>query len=142
MSLKVKLRLLGIPFILFMCFIWWIPTHFVWSDYQALLHHQNEVRLSLITLWVPIGGLGALIIILIQFPVAMFYGKKINDVFSQKTIKLSNKICIGSAILGIFFAIGFSFYSLNLLNKYGYEYNSKLTKITPTGIHLIYLKKI
>ncbi|CAH8195453.1 hypothetical protein [Vibrio aestuarianus] len=30
--------------------------------------------------------------------------------------------------------------SIDLLEKYGYVYSRDLTKITPTGIHLMYIK--
>ena len=138
--LSIKIRIIGTIFIPFFILIWWIPTNGVWGDYQDLLNQVNKVQLSLITLLVPVGGLGALIIVLIQFPVAVFYGKKISEIFSEKSMQLANKICIYSVLLGVISAIVFTFYSMNLLNEYGYKYSYELTRITPTGIHLMYVK--
>jgi hypothetical protein len=138
--LSIKIRIIGTIFIPFFILIWWIPTNGVWGDYQDLLNQVNKVQLSLITLLVPVGGLGALIIVLIQFPVAVFYGKKISEIFSEKSMQLANKICIYSVLLGVISAITFTFYSMNLLNEYGYKYSYELTRITPTGIHLMYVK--
>lgn len=117
------------------------PSSRVWSDYQDLLNHENTVRLSLITLWVPIGFLGASMVMFFQASKALIYGKKINEILSESTMKITNKICIYSALLGIVFAIFFAIYSISLLDEYGYKYSSELTRITPTGIHLIYLKE-
>ncbi len=121
-------------------FLWWIPTNGVWGDYQDLLNHENTVRLSLITLWVPIGFLGASIVMFVQASKAFIYGKKINKVFSESTMKRLNKMAIFSALLGVFSAVGFALYSMRLLDEYGYEYSYNLTEITPTGIHLMYVK--
>ena len=140
MLYKTKLRIVGIIFILTFTIAWWIPSYFVWSDYQDLINQTDEVRLSLITLIVPIGGLGALVIVLFQFPLAIFYGKRIDNIFSENTMKLSNKICIYSGLLGVVSAVVFALYSMKLLDEYGYRYSYELTDITPTGIHLMYVK--
>ncbi|TMX67937.1 hypothetical protein DA097_07220 [Vibrio rotiferianus] len=51
------------------------------------------------------------------------------------SIDLSNK-----ALAGVAFAAGWTYHSIDLLEKYGYVYSRDLTKITPTGIHLMYIK--
>nr|WP_014343727.1 hypothetical protein [Aliivibrio fischeri]AEY78121.1 hypothetical protein [Aliivibrio fischeri] len=138
--LSIKLRLAGVIFVITMTFCWFYLTKGVWGDYQDLLNHKSEVQLSLITLIFPIGFFGTLLVMLIQFPIAIFYGKKIENIFSDKTMKLSNKICIYSALLGVVSAVAFALYSMKLLDEYGYEYSYELTDITPTGIHLMYIK--
>ncbi|WP_428201241.1 hypothetical protein [Aliivibrio salmonicida] len=77
---------------------------------------------------------------LVQFPIAIFYGKRIDSIFSENAMKLSNKICIYSGLLGVLSAVVFALYSMSLLDEYGYKYSYELTNITPTGIHLMYVK--
>ncbi|WP_063649611.1 hypothetical protein [Aliivibrio fischeri] len=136
----IKIRILILIYMPIMFFIWWIPTNGVWGDYQNLINQTDEIRLSLITLIVPIGFLGALITFAFMGIKSFFYGKKVNEVFSENAMKLSNKICIYSGLLGVVFAVVFALYSMKLLDEYGYEYSYELTDITPTGIHLIYVK--
>ncbi len=119
---------------------WFYLTNGVLGDYQDLMNNENIVRLSLITLVVPVGGLGSLVVILYQSPLAIFYGKKVNEVFSEKTMNLSNKIAMYSALFGVVSAVVFALYSMSLLDEYGYKYSYELTNITPTGIHLMYVK--
>ncbi|MUL11803.1 hypothetical protein GNP59_18240 [Aliivibrio fischeri] len=123
-----------------MFFCWFYLTNGVWGDYQDLLNRKSEVQLSLITLIFPVGFLGALFVMLVQFPIAIFYGKRIDNIFSENTMKLSNNICIYSGLLGVVSAVVFALYSMKLLDEYGYKYSYELTKITPTGIHLMYVK--
>ncbi len=138
--LSIKLRLVGVIFVITMTFCWLYLTNGIWKDYQDILNHKPEVQLSLITLIFPVGFLGALLVMLVQFPIAIFYGKRIDNIFSDKTMKLSNKICIYSALLGVVSAVVFALHSIKLLDEYGYEYSYELTDITPTGIHLMYVK--
>ncbi|MCE7575838.1 hypothetical protein [Aliivibrio fischeri] len=112
----------------------------VLNDYQDLLNHKSEVQLSLLPLWVPVGFLGILICMWVTVPKAFIYGKKINDVICDEVMKRLNKIAMYSALLGVVFAVGFALYSMKLLDEYGYEYSYELTDITPTGIHLMYVK--
>ncbi|MGF1907808.1 hypothetical protein L4C41_22290 [Aliivibrio salmonicida] len=123
-----------------MIFCWLYLTNGVWGDYQDLLNHKSEVQLSLITLIFPVGFFGALSVMLVQFPIAIFYGKRIDSIFSENAMKLSNKICIYSGLLGVLSAVVFALYSMSLLDEYGYKYSYELTNITPTGIHLMYVK--
>ena len=138
--LSIKLRLVGVIFVITMVICWFYLTNGVWGDYQDLLNRKSEVQLSLITLIFPVGFFGALLVMLVQFPIAIFYGKRIDHIFSDYAMKLSNKICIYSALLGVVSAVVFALYSMKLLDEYGYEYSYNLTKITPTGIHLMYVK--
>ena len=138
--LSIKLRLVGVIFVITMFFCWFYLTNGVWGNYQDLLNRKSEVQLSLITLIFPVGFLGALFVMLIQFPIAIFYGKRIDNIFSENIMKLSNKICIYSGLLGVVSAAVFALYSMKLLDEYGYKYSYELTKITPTGIHLMYVK--
>ncbi|WP_336503015.1 hypothetical protein [Aliivibrio fischeri] len=138
--LSIKLRLVGVIFVITMFFCWFYLTNGVWGDYQDLLNRKSEVQLSLITLIFPVGFLGALFVMLVQFPIAIFYGKRIDNIFSENTMKLSNNICIYSGLLGVVSAVVFALYSMKLLDEYGYKYSYELTKITPTGIHLMYVK--
>lgn len=140
MLLATKIRLAGIGLNLFVFSCWLYTSKIVLKDYQSLLNHEDEVRLSLITLWVPVGGLSVILALLFLSPKAIFYGKKVNELFSEKTIKLANQACIFGALLGVVFAVIFTFYCMNLLSEYGYRYSYKLTEITPTGIHLMYVK--
>lgn len=70
----------------------------------------------------------------------MLCGKKINEVYSQSAMQLANKICVYFALAGVAFAAGWTYHSIDLLQKYGYVYSRDLTNITPTGIHLKYVR--
>ncbi|MBF4354192.1 hypothetical protein EAY36_23365 [Vibrio anguillarum] len=58
----------------------------------------------------------------------------------EKWNSLVNKLCIYFALAGVAFAAGWTYHSLDLLDRYGYVYSRDLTEITPTGIHLMYIK--
>ncbi len=140
MELKIKIRLSCIALLLLSSFMWGGLSITVFNDYQDLLNHKSEVQLSLLPLWVPVGFFGILICMWVTVPKALIYGKKINDVISDDTMKFLNKIAMYSALLGVVFAVGFALYSMKLLDEYGYKYSYELTDITPTGIHLMYVK--
>ncbi|MEK1976053.1 hypothetical protein WOB87_23720, partial [Vibrio parahaemolyticus] len=65
---------------------------------------------------------------------------KLNELYSPRAIQLANKISLYFALAGVVFAAGWTYHSIDLLEKYGYVYSRNLTKITPTGIHLMYIK--
>lgn len=69
MSHKTRLRLAGIFVLLFGIICWGYPSYVVYRDYLELLNKADTVQLSVLTLWVPIGLLGALGCI-------FFYGPK------------------------------------------------------------------
>ena len=119
---------------------WLYPTIAVYSDYKDLLTQTDIVKLSILTLWVPIGGLGFIVVLIVSACTTLYTGKTTKLLFGERWLYWVNKICLYSAIAGIPFAIGWTYHSLNLLDKYGYEYSDNLTRITPTGIHLIYVK--
>ncbi len=59
MSQQNKVRLAGIALIALMLLCWIYPSYGVFRDYLALLNKESVVRLSVLTLWVPMGCLGA-----------------------------------------------------------------------------------
>jgi hypothetical protein len=134
---KVRLAACLSPFLIA---IWWYPTLGAYRDYIELLNHAPVVQVSVLALWVPIGALGAVSIIPPSACVALFTGKSLRTVIGEKWTPLINKIALYFALAGVAFAGGWTYHSINLLEKYGYEYSYNLTKITPTGIHLIYVK--
>lgn len=140
MLLKTKVRLAASVFLVLFPILWWYPSQAVWHDYQNLINKSPEVRLSLITLWVPIGLFGAVVASLFLSLTAIYTGKTASLVLGDKWMKIINKACVYSALSGVIFAVVFGFYSISLLDENGYSYSSALTKITPTGIHLIYLR--
>lgn len=73
-------------------------------------------------------------------PKSLLYGKKVNELFSLRAMQLANKISLYFALAGVAFAAGWTYHSIDLLEKYGYVYSRDLTRITPTGIHLMYIK--
>lgn len=141
MQPKTRIRLAGTFVILFGALCWIYPSYIVLGDYMDLVNRASTVRVSVITLWVPIGLLGAMGSILIMSPKALLYGKKINEIYSQRALQIANKVCIYFALAGVAFAAGWTYHSMDLLSRYGYVYSRDLTKITPTGIHLMYVKR-
>ncbi|EHE6926401.1 hypothetical protein KY019_002685 [Vibrio cholerae] len=139
MHLSNKIRVVGAALLLFVISSWLWICNFLLGDYLALLNHDPIVRLSVITLWVPIGAMGVLLCMLVMSPKALFRGKKINEVYSPRAMQLANKVCVYFALAGIAFAAGWTYHTLDLLEQYGYVYSRDLTKITPTGIHLMYV---
>lgn len=119
---------------------WLYPTVSVYKDYLALINNEPEVQLSVLTLWVPVGGLGAVLLLVLFSCIALYTGKTARTVIGEKWTPWVNRICVYSALAGIAFASGWTYHSLDLLDKYGYVYSRDLTKITPTGIHLMYIK--
>jgi hypothetical protein len=73
-------------------------------------------------------------------PRALYQGKGIGQVYSTRAMQLANTVTLYFALAGVAFAGGWTYHSINLLKKYGYEYSYNLTKITPTGIHLKYIR--
>ncbi|MDF4937134.1 hypothetical protein P3550_24410 [Vibrio parahaemolyticus] len=140
MRYKTKIRLAGLFFISLMLLCWLYPSYGVYLDYLDLLNRADTVQVSVITLWVPVGVFGALVCVLFMTPKALLYGKKINELYSQRAMQLANKISIYFALAGVAFAAGWTYHSIDLLEKYGYVYSRDLTRITPTGIHLMYVK--
>lgn len=141
MQPKTRIRLAGTFVILFGALCWIYPSYIVLCDYMDLVNRASIVRVSVITLWVPIGLLGAMGSILIMSPKALLYGKKINEIYSQRALQIANKVCIYFALAGVAFAAGWTYHSIDLLSRYGYVYSRDLTKVTPTGIHLMYVKR-
>jgi hypothetical protein len=138
--LSNKIRVVGVALLTIVIMGWLWICDFLLEDYFAILNQAPTVRLSVITLWVPVGVLGVLLTMLFMSPKALFLGKKINEVYSPKAMQLANKVCIYFALAGVAFAAGWTYHSLDLLDRYGYVYSRDLTEITPTGIHLMYIK--
>ncbi|HGE6041874.1 TPA: hypothetical protein ACGGSL_003659, partial [Vibrio cholerae] len=82
MSQQNKVRLAGIALIALMLLCWIYPSYGVFRDYLALLNKESVVRLSVLTLWVPMGCLGAVFCLLWMSPKALYYGKGIGKVYS------------------------------------------------------------
>lgn len=140
MSPNNKVRIAGLFLILVLIPSWVWGSYQVFQDYLALLHRASVVRLSIISLWLPLGFLGVVLSLLVMSPKALLYGKKINENYSPKAMQLANKVCMYFALIGIAFAVGWTYHSIDLLERYGYVYSRDLTKITPTGIHLMYVR--
>ncbi len=140
MPSKIKVRFAGVTLIIFALLCWIYPSYSVYSDYIELLSKEPVVRVSIITLWVPVGLIGAVASLIWMSPRALYHGKGIGKVYSPKAMQLANKLTLYFALAGIAFAAGWTYHSLDLLEKYGYVYSRDLTKITPTGIHLTYVK--
>ncbi|HAS8196475.1 TPA: hypothetical protein I7704_09025 [Vibrio vulnificus] len=140
MSPKSKVRLAGLFLILLFIPSWAWVSFQVFQDYLALLNQEPIVRVSVITLWLPIGFLGVVLCLLVISPKSLFYGRKVNEIYSSKTMRLVKKISIYFALAGVAFAAGWTYHSIDLLERYGYVYSQNLTKITPTGIHLVYVR--
>ncbi|MGF1903642.1 hypothetical protein [Aliivibrio salmonicida] len=119
---------------------WFFVSKTVWGDYQDLLNNKEQVQLSLITLLVPIGCFLPMVISIILFFIAIYTGKQARLVIGEKWTNSINKMCVYSALLGVVSSVAFALYSMNLLDEYGYKYSYELTNITPTGIHLMYVK--
>lgn len=120
--------------------LWFFPVIGVYEDYMELLNKHPNVTLSIITLWLPIGALGIVTSMAIITLTCFFTGKKATECVPKQRLDLMAKATKYLAVFGIFTAIGFAWHNFNLLDEYGYQYNSKLTKFTPTGIHLVYTK--
>lgn len=133
-------RAAGLLFLAASVFGYWYVTQGVISDYQDILSHEPQVQLSLLALWMPLGFLGTLFVILITLPIAIFTGKPARLVIGEKWTPVITKVCLYSALVGVAFAIGLAYHSISLLGQNGYVYSSKMTQITPTGIHLVYLR--
>ncbi|HEQ3516734.1 TPA: hypothetical protein VGT23_003449 [Vibrio cholerae] len=140
MSPKNKVRLAGLFLLLLLIPSWAWVSYQLFQDYLALLNRAPVVRLSVITLWLPIGFLGVVLSLLAMSPKALLYGKKTNEIYSPKTKQLANKVSIYFALAGVAFAAGWTYHSIDLLERYGYVYSRHLTNITPTGIHLMYVR--
>ncbi|EGR3179323.1 TPA: hypothetical protein NG675_003483 [Vibrio parahaemolyticus] len=140
MQSKIKVRVAVALACVMMFTIWFIPSYGVLGDYQNLLAHSSIVQVSVITLWVPVGMLGASFSTILLAPKALFHGKKFNETYSRKTMQLVNRVSLYFALAGVAFAAGWTYHSIALLDKYGYVYSRDLTKITPTGVHLMYVK--
>jgi len=140
MSPQTKVRLAGVFILAIGLLCWGYPSYIVYSDYLDLVNRASTVRLSVITLWVPFGFLGAVLSMIILLPKSLVSGKKFSELYSKKTVLLANKITIVFTLLGVAFSAGWTYHSLNLMKQYGYTYSRDLTQITPTGIHLMYVK--
>ncbi|WP_299142835.1 hypothetical protein [uncultured Vibrio sp.] len=136
---KTKVRIASFLSI-FIVIAWWYPTLGVYRDYLALINNYPKVQLSVLTLWVPVGGLGAIILLVVFSCIAFYTGKPARSVIGERWTPWVNKICIYSALSGVAFAVGWTYHSIDLLENNGYVYSRDLTKITPTGIHLMYVK--
>lgn len=126
--------------ITFACSGWFWMTNGLISDYMDILNNSARVQLSILSLWVPFGFFGALIAIIGLGFISLITGKQARLVIDAKWLKLANKMCIYSALIGIAFAVGWTYHSIDLLERYGYVYSRDLTKITPTGVHLMYVR--
>lgn len=140
MSQGVKVRLACL-FLFGVAFGFWaVCTYGVYSDYMDIINRADVVKVSILTLWVPLGGFGAIACVSMMLPKVLYSGKKMNELYTQRQFVLVNKVCIWFALIGVAFAAGWTYHSLDLLEKYGYVYSRDLTRITPTGIHLMYVR--
>ena len=140
MQQKVSPRIACLLLLIIAISLWFGITYVVIMDYVDLLNHANQVQVSVITLWSPIGMLGAVLCLLVMCPKAIYQGKGIGQVYSPKVMQVANKVTLYFALAGVAFAAGWTYHSIDLLEKYGYVYSRDLTRITPTGIHLMYVK--
>lgn len=140
MQRKISPRIACSLLLFIAIFLWSSITYVVVMDYMDLLNRLDKVQVSIITLWCPFGMLGAVFSLILMSPKAIYLGKGIGEVYSPKTMQLANKVTIYFALAGVAFAAGWTYHSIDLLEKYGYVYSRDLTKITPTGIHLMYIK--
>jgi hypothetical protein len=136
---KTKVRWAAILSFLLIPLWLWVSVG-VFLDYVDLLNREEVVQVSVITLWVPVGGFGAILFLTIFSGVALVTGKTARLVIGERWTSLINKITLYFALAGVAFAAGWTYHSIDLLDKYGYVYSRDLTKITPTGIHLMYVK--
>jgi hypothetical protein len=76
MLLSNKIRVVGVALLTIVIMGWLWICDFLLEDYFAILNQAPTVRLSVITLWVPVGVLGVLLSMLFISPKALFLGKK------------------------------------------------------------------
>ncbi|EGQ8101883.1 hypothetical protein GA069_24010 [Vibrio parahaemolyticus] len=136
---KTKVRCAAVLSFLLVPLWFWVSVG-VFQDYIDLLNREEMVQVSVITLWVPVGGFGAILFIAIFSGVALVTGKTARLVIGERWTPMVNKITLYFALAGVAFAAGWTYHSIDLLEKYGYVYSRDLTRITPTGIHLMYVK--
>ncbi len=137
---KTKVRLAVLFMWSFFFPSWLYVSTGVLEDYLDLLNHADLVQVSIITLWLPVGFFGVLVYLLCLTPKAFLFGKKVKDIYHPQTIKFWDKLVAIFALCGIAFSAGWTYHSIDLLDKSGYVYSRDLTRITPTGIHLMYVK--
>ncbi|MUL11666.1 hypothetical protein [Aliivibrio fischeri] len=138
--LSTKIRIAGVLGIISITSCWLYLTNGVWGDYQDLVNRTDEVQLSVLTLLISFGGFTGVLFINISCIISVYAGKQTRIVIGDDRMVRLEKIAIYGVLLGIVLTVVFSLYSMKLLNEYGYEFNYNLTKITPTGIHLKYIK--
>ncbi|MEL7290639.1 MAG: hypothetical protein AAGJ67_01830 [Pseudomonadota bacterium] len=136
------MRAAGLLFLMASVWGYFYVTQGVISDYQDILHYEPQVQISLLALWMPLGFLGALVVIIVTLPIAIFTGKPARAVIGERWTPLITKLCLYSALVGVASAIALAYHSIDLLGQYGYVYSSKMTQITPTGIHLVYVRSV
>ncbi|MGY5612453.1 hypothetical protein [Vibrio brasiliensis] len=137
---KAKVRFAALCVLFIFIPVWsWICAGLL-RDYQDLLDMVPIVRVSVISLWVPLGSFGALILLIIFAFIGLYTGRNARSVIGERWTSIVNKIALYLALAGVAFAAGWTYHSIDLLEKYGYVYSRNLTKITPTGIHLMYIK--
>ncbi|WP_238787807.1 hypothetical protein [Vibrio furnissii] len=139
MSQGVKVRLACLCLFIAAFGLWAVCTYGVYGDYIDIINRADVVQVSILTLWVPVGGFGAIACIAMMLPKALYSGRKMNEIFTSRQFVLANKLCIWFALLGVAFAAGWTYHSIDLLGRYGYVYSRDLTLITPSGIHLHYI---
>ncbi|MGL4711579.1 MAG: hypothetical protein ACRCWP_03175 [Shewanella sp.] len=120
---------------------WWFVSKQVYYSFQAILHSFDVVKISVYSLWMPLGFLGIGLIVVIGTFVSCITGIKANYVWGALGYKAVNYIVGVFAFLGVVAAIGAYKWMTNQLDEQGYLYCQPLTRISVMGRYEVYVAR-
>ncbi|XEV13633.1 hypothetical protein ACBZ90_01660 [Vibrio alginolyticus] len=135
MQSKTRVRLAVIFMWLLGFGAWYFISCDVLQNYLDLLNREHVVTFSPIALWLPIGGFGFVLYLIIMTPRAFFYGKTIVQIVPHQTRAKWDKIILLFMLIGVAFAAGWTYHTFDLMDKYGYVYSDELNRNAGTSIY-------
>ena len=135
-----KVRLVSILFVITMAYIWFDLSSITYLAVQGVVHNSKRVVINVYSLWVPVGGLGALLSIIYVSPFLIYSGKPATELWGKKGQKVMAWTTGVFAILGVICAIATYQWLVSELDNHGYVYSEAESTLSAMGKHEVYIK--
>ncbi|WP_270818127.1 hypothetical protein [Aeromonas sp. Y318-3] len=111
------------------------------NPYFALQAGEGVVKIGLHTLWAPLGLVGVLLVLLVTSPVCLLKGLLMSDVLTGRRLKAANILMLSFLAVGAVSGfIGYQKLKSQLADQ-GYTYCRVLSKTTPSGKYVTYVRE-
>lgn len=101
----------------------------------------DVVKIGVHTLWIPVGVIGVILVLVITTPICLLKGLLMSDVLTGRRMKAANILMISFLIAGVVSGfLGYQKLQSGLASS-GYTYCRALSKTTPSGKYVTYVRE-